>query len=46
MKMRIRNVKNENMLNEELIKIINTIFESFYLKNALEELKKEEDCIE
>ncbi len=46
MKMRIRYVKNENMLNEEKIKIINTIFELFYLKNALEELKKEEDSNE
>lgn len=46
MKMRIRYVKNENMLNEEKIKIINTIFALFYLKNALEELKKEEDSNE
>lgn len=46
MKMRIRNVKNENMLNEEKIKKINTIFELFYLKNALKELKKEEDSNE
>lgn len=46
MKMRIRYVKNENMLNEEKIKKINTIFELFYLKNALEELKKEEDSNE
>lgn len=46
MKMRIRYVKNENMLNEEKIKKINTIFELFYLKNALKELKKEEDSIE
>ncbi len=46
MKMRIRYVKNENMLNEEKIKKINTIFELFYLKNALKELKKEEDSNE
>lgn len=46
MKMRIRYVKNENMLNEEKIKKINTIFELFHLKNALEELKKEEDSNE
>lgn len=46
MKMRIRYVKNENMLNEEKIKIINAIFELFYLKNAFEELKKEENSIE
>lgn len=46
MKMRIRYVKNENMLNEEKIKKINTIFELFYLKNALKELKKEKDSNE
>lgn len=46
MKMRIRYVKNENMLNEEKIKIINAIFKLFYLKNAFEELKKEENSIE
>lgn len=46
MKMRIRYVKNENMINGELLETINKNLELFYLKNALKELKKEEYSIE